>query len=505
MARSKLKLTRNQLGAFLDDFESIRQFEQLFAEVDAAATSGGGADGTELQSGDAMTVARLAADEVARIARIVDEMASAPSRETHNSISTDYIDFPLNGPHVTQERRVQWNTDDGTLDVGLFNGVTLQCGQEIHFYAKNQSGVTIPNGASVMATGAVGASGKITIAKAVANGTIPGDFMLGIATQEILNGAFGYVTAYGQVRGIDTTGTPYGEVWADGDIIYFSPTTPGNLTKVAPSAPNLRARMAIVTNAGPGGSGSLYVRAKTGETLNGLNDVYAPTPATYGILQWNNTNLRWEHTTIAVGLKYGGNATDYSFFEADGTLVFNGAATVWNDWNLSRDFTPTAGAGVPLRNVLVGNIVKDQFAVNDALQYMSTELLHDWKEGTDLQVHIHWATGGLNDATVRGVKWEIEYTVCNPLESGVAPTVFPATVTQSLEFSIPAAQPDRTHRVSTIYTIPGSTLKIGAQLLMRLKRIASVTNVAPANDPFVISFGVHYQADTVGSRTVSSK
>jgi len=236
-----------------------------------------------------------------------------------------------------------------------------------------------------------------------------------------------------------------------------------------------------------------------------LPDVYAPIPETYGIIQYNKTANRWEHTLIAVGLKYGGNATDYSFFEADGTLVFNGAATIWNDWNLSRDFTPTAGAGVPVRNVLVGNIVKDQFEVNDALQYMSTELLHDWKEGSDMQVHVHWATGGLNDATVRGVKWEIEYTVCNPLESGVAPTVFPATLTQSIEASIAAAEPDRTHRITTIFTIPGATLKIGGQLLMRLKRIASVTNPAPAANPFVISFGVHYEADTIGSRSVTTK
>lgn len=200
-----------------------------------------------------------------------------------------------------------------------------------------------------------------------------------------------------------------------------------------------------------------------------------------------------------------GGVANYTEFEADGTLKMNGNATVWNDWNLSRDFTPTTGAGVPARNTLVGNIVKDQFAVNDALQYMSTELLHDWKEGSDLQVHVHWATGGLNDATVRGVKWEVEYTVCNPLESGVAPTVFPATVTQSAEFSVPAAEPNRTHRITTIYTIPGSTLKIGAQLLMRLKRIASVANVAPAADPFVISFGVHFEADTLGSRTVIGK
>jgi len=320
MARSRLKLTRAQLGAFLGkDSEAIRQFEQLFAEVDAASITGGGEDGIELLSGNAYSSAQSALDQIQSIANDLPE----PPRD--HSMST-------------------------------------------------------------------------------------------------------------------------------------------------------------------------------------MPDVYAPIPETYGIIQYNKANNRWEHTTIATGLKYGGTATDYSFFElATGTLVFNGAAVVWNDWNLVRDFTPLAGAGVPVRNTLIGNIVKDQFAVNDALQYQSSEYLHDWKEGTDVEVHIHWATGGLNDATVRGVKWEIEYTVCNPIESATAPTAFTSSSTQSLEFSIPAAQPDRTHRVGTIYTIPASTLKVGAHLMIRLKRIASVANVAPAADPFVISLGIHFQSDTVGSRSVFSK
>lgn len=323
MAAQRLYLSRNQLSAFLDDFESIRQFERLFSVVETVSTVGGGEDGAELQSGNAAQLAQYASDEVARLVPLVAEFSNMPP-----------IQYP---------------------------------------------------------------------------------------------------------------------------------------------------------------------------SMSTLPDVYAPLPATNGILQYNQVTNRWEHTGIAVGLKYGGTSANYSYFESDGTLVFNGDATVWNDWNLSRDFTPVAGVGVPTRNTLLGNIVKDQFAVNDALQYQSTELLHDWKEGSDLQVHIHWATGGLNDATVRGVKWEIEYTVCNPIESGVAPFAYTITNTQSLEFSIPAAQPDRTHRVSTIFTIPGATLKIGAQLLMRLKRIASVTNVAPVANPFVISFGVHFQADTCGSRSVTSK
>lgn len=205
-----------------------------------------------------------------------------------------------------------------------------------------------------------------------------------------------------------------------------------------------------------------------------------------------------------VGPKFGTD-TDHTTFEADGTKVAVGAAMTWNDWNLTRDYTPAAGAGVPPRNTLVGNILKDQFRVNDALQFQSAEALHDWKEGTDLSVHIHWATGGLNDATVRGVKWEIEWAWANPVEGGVGTTVFASSGPQSNEISIPAAQPDRTHRISSIYTIPGTGFTIGSQLMIRLKRIASVTNVAPAQDPFLISFGVHYQADTDGSREMTTK
>lgn len=208
---------------------------------------------------------------------------------------------------------------------------------------------------------------------------------------------------------------------------------------------------------------------------------------------------------VVTGQKKFGTDTDNTTFEPDGTLKMNGAATVWNDWNLVRDFTPVAGVGVPLRNALVGNLVKDQFLVGDSLQYQSTELLHEWKEGSSLQVHIHWATGGLNDATVRGVKWEIEYSITNPLEQGSGLNTYTVVGTSSLEFTIPANQANRMHRVGTITTIAGANLFIGAQLIIRLKRIAAVSNPAPAADPFVISFGVHFEKDTLGSRETFAK
>lgn len=177
---------------------------------------------------------------------------------------------------------------------------------------------------------------------------------------------------------------------------------------------------------------------------------------------------------------------------------------VWNDWNLGIDFTPTAGAGVPQYNTLVGNIKKYQFAVNDAFQWEGTEFLHEWAEGTPIFLHVHWVTGGLNDATARGVKWEAEYTFANPLEATATYSTFASSTTVSAEVAIPANQPDRTHRVSSIATIAVPGIRIGAQFTVRLKRIAAA-GTAPVADPFVISLGVHYQRDTHGSRGIASK
>jgi hypothetical protein len=216
-------------------------------------------------------------------------------------------------------------------------------------------------------------------------------------------------------------------------------------------------------------------------------------------------------TATVDDLRMAGNATEYFGVPLNAgfklAAIYNTGQPViwWNDWNLNRDFTPNAGAGVPVRNTLVGNIVKDQFAVNDALQMQSQEALHGWKQGTDIRVHIHWALGAANNATVRGVKWEIEWSWANPVESGVGVTAFSSVSTQSMEFVVAANEPDRTHHVGEIYIIPGAGFLIGSQIIIRLKRIASVTNTAPAADPFLISFGIHYQADTDGSSSVFVK
>lgn len=325
---NRLKLTREQLSSFLgNDHAKIKQFEKLFVVVDdiqgTIATDPGAV-------GDSAGVEALA--ELERVRQALEllpvyhetqepeDLGKGPVPREDPAIFVDYVDLAEYGPHETRERRMQWNPDDGTIDVGLYNGVVWQGGQELHFYVKNTSGAVIQNGSSVMATGTIGASGKITVAKAIADGSIESDFMIGVSTQDIEDNTFGYVTCYGKVRGIDTTGAPYGEVWADGDVLYFNPTVPGGLTNVMPTAPALKSKIAFVVYA-HANVGELYVRMKVGQKITSLEDVTITLPLTGQKLRYNGSlwvNAYEPVTTTAIS--YNVLLTD-SIIKATGTGI----------------------------------------------------------------------------------------------------------------------------------------------------------------------------------------
>lgn len=272
--------TRNQIARIAgNDPEMVKALERLF-----------------IVAGD-LVPADIAALTLLIEAAAYDAGVAQNKAESYqaNFLKTDYIDFNRVGPHVAAARRMQWNEDDGTIDVGMNADVMLQVGQEMHYYAKNTSGGTITNGTPVMFTGTLGASGKLKFGKAVADGSQPANYMMGVATEDIPNNGFGYITSFGKVRGFNTSGTPYGETWNDGDIIYFSPAAAGTWTNVRPAAPNLDLPVAVVLNAATGGSGEIFVRMKTGETVDELHDVQAPSPSDGDILEYDSGNARWEN------------------------------------------------------------------------------------------------------------------------------------------------------------------------------------------------------------------
>jgi hypothetical protein len=142
-----------------------------------------------------------------------------------------YMDFNLVNGTASAEGRLVWNPTDGTLNLGMPGGsVNLQIGQEILLRGKNLTGTSTPEGKAVLVAGASGFNPEFYLTDpATPNraGTT------GLFTENVGTNALGYVTTFGRVRDLDTSGTPVGEVWADGDYIFAS-ATPGELTNVQP-------------------------------------------------------------------------------------------------------------------------------------------------------------------------------------------------------------------------------------------------------------------------------
>lgn len=166
---------------------------------------------------------------------------------TTRNVDVDTISFGGSG-------QVSWNTDESTLDVVL-GASTLQVGQET--LVKVRASTDIGNGKVVMATGSLGNSGRIAVG--LYDGTRSnGKRIVGVATHDIGNGSDGFVTAFGKVRNINTTGSSVGETWLDGDVLYVKPGGAGNLTKIVPLDSELMMPVAFVVHAHT--NGTLFVR-----------------------------------------------------------------------------------------------------------------------------------------------------------------------------------------------------------------------------------------------------
>ena len=231
------------------------------------------------------------------------------------AISTvDSIAFDTGAGVSVSPAQIAWNANDGCLDIGMgYDGVVQPVGLGTYFRIKADS--TITNGQCIMATGAVGASGVIT--GAPATGLTEGQYVIGVATMDIATNGFGYVTNFGLVRGIDTTGSAVGETWADGDILYYNPSVAGGLTNVMPVAPNPKVTVALVVNAGSGGSGSLFIRVNDRPKIMELQDVYAPSPIANGqLLIGDGAQSRWESATLTAG-------TNVSITNGAGAITIN--------------------------------------------------------------------------------------------------------------------------------------------------------------------------------------
>lgn len=247
-----------------------------------------------------------------------------------------------------------YNAVADTLDLQHLNGVSQQIGFETFLRARNGTGATIPDGTVV---GFAGVNGEIGVSPYVADGSVPEVYFVGVTTFAMADGVIGPVTVYGKVRGLDTTG-PGAETWAEGDILYASPSVAGQLTKVRPTAPNAVIVVAAVLKVGTT-DGEILVRP-----------------------------------TIPIGM-------DYGTFDAttDRTLAASNTATA-----VTFDNTLTANGisrGTPTSRLVVSQAGFYQFDANlqVASSSSSAKTVYFWlrKNGTDVVDTTRALTVALNN------------------------------------------------------------------------------------------------------------
>lgn len=233
---------------------------------------------------------------------------------------------------------IVWNAIDGTFDMGLIGGVTLQAGQELHIYGKATE--VISNGQAVMFAGVQGDHILISKADAATINSNP-EYLIGVATQDFATNDFGYVTVFGNVRGLDTT------AYTLGSVLYYNSesTTDGLLTETMPTAPNAKIIVAAVVRV-HATQGILLVRPHVMPKLKDIQDVYAPSPSSDNGLFWNSSTLRYENNSIIGALGYTPyNATNPSNYITLGSISSTATGLTYTD--TTGVFSLTSGYVIP--------------------------------------------------------------------------------------------------------------------------------------------------------------
>ena len=206
---------------------------------------------------------------------------------------------------------------------------------------------------------------------------------------------------------------------------------------------------------------------------------------------------------ITGGWKFG-NTSHNTEFESDGTIKFNGDATVWNDFvvELSSAKIPAANAPNWAKVADDGSGSTGVYAWHfDDGEYIEfhIQMPHDWKEGSTIYPHVHFECTSDVDPTDK-FDLELEYFWVDIGEDR------PANTTLENRECETGVNTDTQHQIVNIPEngIDGTGHTISSILICRLERVAAASDNY-ADQIIIYDADVHYEVDSIGSRGVTSK
>ena len=271
-------------------------------------------------------------------------------------------------------------------------------------------------------------TGTWSLADADAVASMPA---VGLTMHAISSGDPGWILTKGWIGLLTWT-------WIAGGTIYAS-TTPGELTQTKPSAqeyPNIQS-VGIASTA-------TQIRFDPGFKSDVLNDV----------VMMNDNN--------------------------------------WDDLRFPVGAVKLGAANPPDEQLYKGGLVLSYPSNANRIAYVTAQLPHTWKEGTDLAVHIHWAipTSGAGGGA-ENVKFDLTHSWAN---LGVA---FPGETTLTFTRDVQDDVAD-IHLLNDWAVISGTGKTFSSMLILSIER-----DVAVANDytdkAYLVEVDIHYKRNRLGS------
>lgn len=184
-----------------------------------------------------------------------------------------------------------------------------------------------------------------------------------------------------------------------------------------------------------------------------------------------------------------GNDTGYTNIEADGTIKFNGDATVWEDLRFPATSINPVGTAGPMTfdQTNIGFLASKNSTTSIAI---IGQIPHSYKEGSDIYPHIHWMP---LDTNTGNVYWRIEYKWVNI--GDVEPSGW-----TTLNVLDDASGTAYTHQLSNFDVISGSGKKISSIITIKISRIGNDATDTYDYNTLLKEFDIHYESDTIGSR-----
>jgi hypothetical protein len=309
--------------------DTLNELAQALGDDPNFATTVSNQIGLKANSADLATVATTGS---------YNDLLNKPDLTILTSVDTIQLDTTYNGPTPTGQ--ISWNSSDGTIDIGLNGGnVVLQVGQEQVQRINNNTGSALLEGQAVYITGAQGQ--RLTVNRAQANGESTSSKTFGVVTENIANGAEGYITTEGLVRNINTS------AYAEGAALWLSPTTPGGITTTKPVAPNHLVLVGFCVRQ-HATAGSIFVKVQNGYELDEIHDVLINGKANNDVLKYDSATGVWKNAqlgTVAYSNSYNdltNKPTNVSSFTNDAGYLTSVAGSALTGTSLASNIVSSS-------------------------------------------------------------------------------------------------------------------------------------------------------------------